>query len=63
MASVVADGSLKGTTLPQLMARSKASILGDLAGRFDRFPLLLKFLDVRQMLSVQVPPPATTRPT
>ena len=30
--------------------------MGDLAGRFDRFPLLLKFLDVQTALSVQVHP-------
>ena len=55
-ASTVAEGPLKGTTLTDLMARSKTAMLGDLAGRFDRFPLLLKFLDVSQMLSVQVHP-------
>jgi mannose-6-phosphate isomerase len=31
-------------------------LLGTLAGRFTRFPLLLKFLDAQQMLSVQVHP-------
>ena len=31
-------------------------LLGKLAGRFCRFPLLLKFLDVRDTLSVQVHP-------
>ena len=31
-------------------------MLGKLAGRFPRFPLLLKFLDVHEMLSVQVHP-------
>jgi mannose-6-phosphate isomerase len=31
-------------------------MLGKLAGRFRRFPLLLKFLDVHEMLSVQVHP-------
>ena len=30
--------------------------MGKLAGRFRRFPLLLKFLDVRSLLSVQVHP-------
>jgi mannose-6-phosphate isomerase len=55
-ASRVAEGPLKGIALPDLMARAKADILGDLADRFDRFPLLLKFLDVQQMLSVQVHP-------
>jgi mannose-6-phosphate isomerase len=55
-ASQVADGPLKGVTITELMARSKVEILGDLTGHFDRFPLLLKFLDVSQMLSVQVHP-------
>jgi mannose-6-phosphate isomerase len=31
-------------------------MMGKLAGRFPRFPLLLKFLDVHEMLSVQVHP-------
>jgi len=30
--------------------------MGKLTSRFDRFPLLLKFLDAREMLSVQVHP-------
>ena len=54
--SRVAEGLLKGWTLPQLMAGSRELIMGRLATRFDRFPLLLKFLDVREMLSVQVHP-------
>jgi mannose-6-phosphate isomerase len=54
--SRVADGPLEGQTLAQLIARSPAAMLGRLAGRFQRFPLLLKFLDVQQMLSVQVHP-------
>jgi mannose-6-phosphate isomerase len=56
-ASKVTDGRLKGATLADLMAKSKDALLGALAARFDRFPLLLKFLDVREMLSVQVHPP------
>ncbi len=55
-ASKVAEGPLRGKTLTELMAEAEAAILGDHAGRFDRFPLLLKFLDVREMLSVQVHP-------
>jgi len=55
-ASRVTAGPLQGTTITELMAEAKAAILGDHAGRFDRFPLLLKFLDVREMLSVQVHP-------
>jgi mannose-6-phosphate isomerase len=55
--SRVANGPLKGRTITQLMEQSRAEILGTLASRFRRFPLLLKFLDVREMLSVQVHPP------
>jgi mannose-6-phosphate isomerase len=55
-ASRVADGSLKGMTISQLIENYPKAMLGRLAGQFRRFPLLLKFLDVRQMLSVQVHP-------
>jgi mannose-6-phosphate isomerase len=55
-ASQVADGPLKGWTIAQLMKQFPDQLLGKLAGRFQRFPLLLKFLDAREMLSVQVHP-------
>jgi mannose-6-phosphate isomerase len=55
--SRVAGGPLEGRTIAQLMEQSAELILGKLAGRFRRFPLLLKFLDVDKMLSVQVHPP------
>jgi mannose-6-phosphate isomerase len=54
--SRVAEGPLKGRTIAQLLEQSPKLILGKLAARFRRFPLLLKFLDVRDMLSVQVHP-------
>jgi mannose-6-phosphate isomerase len=54
--SRVADGPLKGRTIGQLLEQSREQLLGKLAGRFRRFPLLLKFLDARDMLSVQVHP-------
>ena len=54
--SQVANGSLKGQTIGQLLEQSPEQLLGKLAGRFRRFPLLLKFLDARDMLSVQVHP-------
>jgi mannose-6-phosphate isomerase len=57
-ASQVADGALKGWTIAQLMEQCPEQLLGKLAGRFQRFPLLLKFLDAREMLSVQVHPTA-----
>ncbi len=54
--SHVADGPLKGRTLGQLLKQWPEQLLGKLAGRFRRFPLLLKFLDARDTLSVQVHP-------
>ncbi len=54
--SVVANGPLKGQTIGQLLAQSPERLLGKLAPRFRRFPLLLKFLDARDTLSVQVHP-------
>jgi mannose-6-phosphate isomerase len=55
-ASQVADGPLKGQTIGQLLEHFPEQMLGKLAHRFQRFPLLLKFLDVHEMLSVQVHP-------
>jgi mannose-6-phosphate isomerase len=54
--SVVADGPLQGTTLGQLMNQWPDRLLGNRHGVFNRFPLLLKFLDARAALSVQVHP-------
>ena len=54
--SRVAEGPLEGDTLQQLLNRWPEQMMGNLAGCFHRFPLLLKFLDVRSRLSVQVHP-------
>jgi len=54
--SRVADGPLQGRTLGELMQEFPEQLMGELAHRFRRFPLLLKFLDVHEMLSVQVHP-------
>ena len=55
-ASRVADGPLEGRTLGELLGLYPEQMLGRLAGRYPRFPLLLKFLDVRELLSLQVHP-------
>ena len=55
--SRVVEGPLKGRTITELMEQSAGLILGKLAPRFNRFPLLLKLLDVSDTLSVQVHPP------
>ena len=54
--SRVADGPLAGRTLRELMAADPARIVGAAKTPQGRFPLLLKFLDARQELSVQVHP-------
>src|ERR1700678_650167 len=55
-ASRVAEGPLKGRTIGQLLKQFPEQMLGKLAHHFQRFPLLLKFLDAKEMLSVQVHP-------
>ena len=56
--SVVAEGPEAGTPLPDLIARHGSALLG--RENFERFgtefPLLIKFIDARQDLSIQVHP-------
>jgi mannose-6-phosphate isomerase len=54
--SQVANGPLKGQTIGKLMEEFRGQLMGKLAPRFRRFPLLLKFLDAHELLSVQVHP-------
>jgi mannose-6-phosphate isomerase len=54
--SLVANGPLKGQTVGQVMERFRGQVMGRLSSRFHRLPLLLKFLDAHEMLSVQVHP-------
>ncbi len=54
--SRVADGPLAGATLRELIARYSPQLLGTALAPQGRFPLLLKFIDARQELSVQVHP-------
>ncbi len=57
--SVVASGPLAGTELHQLWHEDRERIFGGrAAGAGDRFPILVKLLDARETLSVQVHPPA-----
>jgi mannose-6-phosphate isomerase len=55
-ASRVAYGPLAGRTLRELLAADAKSILGDAKLANGRFPLLMKFLDAKRELSVQVHP-------
>ena len=54
--SKVTNGKLKGKTIKELFEQSPDQLMGKYAPYFKRFPLLLKFLDCQQVLSVQVHP-------
>lgn len=54
--SVVANGPLKGKTLHELVAELKADLLGPQHAACKQFPLLIKIIDARKDLSVQVHP-------
>ncbi len=53
--SRVASGPLAGVTLPELLRQSPEQLLGRQAG-LTQFPLLIKFLDANDWLSLQVHP-------
>ena len=54
--SRVADGPLAGSTLRELIIAHGERLFGPAVGPRDQFPLLVKFIDARQDLSVQVHP-------
>ena len=56
--SEVSNGPLAGQTLHQLVTDYGRALLGDVQaiGPHDQFPILIKFLDAREDLSVQVHP-------
>jgi mannose-6-phosphate isomerase len=54
--ATVASGEYAGRTLGDLLAEFGAALIGDASDPSEGFPLLLKFLDANQWLSVQVHP-------
>jgi mannose-6-phosphate isomerase len=54
--SIVRNGPLRGKTLHQLWTQHRDEIFGNVPDA-PRFPLLLKLLDAREKLSLQVHPP------
>jgi mannose-6-phosphate isomerase len=56
--SVVADGPLAGLTLHELWTGRRAELFGEGLEGHPRFPVLIKVLDARDDLSIQVHPPA-----
>lgn len=53
---VVVNGELKGKTLPEAVEIWGKSALGEKSEKFAYFPLLIKLIDAKQKLSVQVHP-------
>lgn len=56
--SVVADGEYKGKTLTEVMQKEGAALMGKhVSEKYgETFPLLIKFIDARDNLSIQVHP-------
>jgi mannose-6-phosphate isomerase len=54
--SRVAEGPLKGVSLRDLVQKRGDELLGRHVGPLTRFPLLVKYIDAHQVLSVQVHP-------
>src|SRR5207302_8069148 len=55
--SVVTNGSFKGHTLHEFWSQHRQEVFGKVPDA-PRFPLLIKLLDAREKLSLQVHPPA-----
>jgi mannose-6-phosphate isomerase len=54
--SLVEEGPLAGTSIRDLVRLRPDEFLGAALGQRDQFPLLVKFIDAREVLSVQVHP-------
>jgi mannose-6-phosphate isomerase len=54
--TVVSSGEYMGLTLGELFALSPVDLVGNAAGSKNSFPLLFKFIDARENLSIQVHP-------
>ena len=54
--SVIANGPDAGKTLGQYIEDYGRQVLGTNCGRFQKFPILIKFIDAKHNLSIQVHP-------
>jgi len=57
--STVTNGALAGKTLREVIATNSAAIMGPRWQKEKTFPILVKWLDCRERLSLQVHPPAS----
>ncbi len=56
VSSPISNGPLKGKTLHEVITARRDELMGDVPLWGDQFPVLIKFLDAREDLSVQVHP-------
>lgn len=54
--SIVANGEYAGLTLAEYIEKAGRSVLGTDCEKFDSFPILIKLIDAKDKLSVQVHP-------
>ncbi len=54
--SVVAEGEFAGLTLKEYIDRASREVLGTDCDKFEQFPILVKLIDAKERLSVQVHP-------
>lgn len=54
--SIISNGELKGMTLVEAFETHKVELLGKRMENAEKFPLLLKIIDAKEQLSVQVHP-------
>ncbi len=57
----VKNGAFRGATLGEILSSRQEELMGKFKNCYQRFPLLLKFLDACEMLSVQVHPTCSKR--
>ncbi len=55
-ASIIDNGNLKGVSFTQYLEDSGKKVWGSNAQHFQNFPILIKFIDAKQALSIQVHP-------
>ena len=52
--SIVASGEYEGLSFPEYLEKKGKSVLGTKGNTFEFFPILIKFIDAKQPLSIQV---------
>lgn len=54
--SIIANGTLAGTSFRKYVQENSSRVLGTNCDKFDDFPILIKFIDAQDNLSIQVHP-------